>query len=103
IDVGRAKRVISGSQRTALNVRDRHCVWPGCDRPANWTSGHHLVHWTQGGATDLSNLALVCYRHHWMVHEGGWQLVRSADGLMLAIPPQTRFQPYVRGPDQVSA
>src|SRR6202049_3476414 len=34
IDVGRAKRVISGPQRKALNARDKHCVWPGCDRPA---------------------------------------------------------------------
>ena len=34
IDVGRAKRVISGPARKALNVRDRGCTWPGCDRPA---------------------------------------------------------------------
>src|SRR4029077_6084634 len=32
IDVGRAKRVISGPQRKALRVRDQGCVWPGCDR-----------------------------------------------------------------------
>jgi len=37
IDVGRAKRTISGPQRKALKVRDRGCVWPGCDRPATWT------------------------------------------------------------------
>ena len=99
IDVGRAKRVISGPQRKALNARDRGCVWPGCDRPASWTSGHHLVHWTRGGGGDLPNLALLCYRHHWMVHEGNWQMVRIDDGSLLTIPPTLTFGPSPRGPD----
>jgi len=99
IDVGRAKRVISGAQRKALNARDQHCVWPGCDRPASWASGHHLVHWIHGGSTDLPNLALLCYRHHWMVHEGGWQLVRQDGGRMCTIPPTVTFGPSSRGPD----
>ncbi len=97
IDVGRAKRVISGPQRKALAVRDRGCVWPGCDRPATWTSGHHLVHWIHNGPTDMPNLCLLCYRHHWMVHEGEWQILRSDDGEILTIPPP--FGRYARGPD----
>ena len=99
IDVGRAKRVISGPQRKALNARDNGCVWPGCDRPASWTSGHHLFHWIRGGSGDLPNLVLLCYRHHWMVHEGNWQLVRSDDGQVLTIPPTLTFGPSPRGPD----
>ena len=98
IDVGRAKRVISGPQRKALAVRDRGCIWPGCDRPATWTSGHHLAHWIRGGPTDLPNLVLLCYRHHWMVHEGGWQIVRCDDGRILTIPPAP-FGQLPRGPD----
>ena len=99
IDSGRAKRTISGPQRKALNVRDKHCVWPGCERPASWTEGHHLVHWLHGGGGDLPNLALLCYRHHWMVHEGGWQIVRGDDGRMLTIPPLVEFGSLARGPD----
>lgn len=99
IDVGRAKRVISGPQRKALNVRDGGCLWPGCDRPASWTSGHHLVHWLHGGPGDLPNLALLCYRHHWMVHEGNWQLVRTDEGRLMPIPPTVTFGPSPRGPD----
>jgi hypothetical protein len=99
IDVGRAKRVISGPQRKALNARDRGCVWPGCDRPASWTSGHHIFHWIRGGGGDLPNLALLCYRHHWTVHEGGWQIVRGDDGRMITIPPTVTFGPSPRGPD----
>jgi len=99
IDVGRAKRVISGAQRKALNARDQHCVWPGCERPVSWTSGHHLQHWIHGGGSDLPNLALLCYRHHWNVHEGGWQLVRMETGKFMTIPPTVTFGPPVRGPD----
>src|SRR6267378_2135441 len=100
IDVGRSKRTVSGPARRALDARDGHCRWPGgCDRPAKWSAAHHVVHWVHGGSTDLDNLILLCHRHHWMVHEGGWQLVRSDDGRMLAIPPATEFQRLPRGPD----
>ncbi len=34
-----------------------------------------------------------------MVHEGGWQIVRTDDGRMLTIPPLTGFEPRARGPD----
>src|SRR5438128_4121324 len=98
IDVGRAKRRPSGPTYKALKVRDKGCVWPGCDRPATWTSAHHVVHWIRGGPTDLPNLCLLCYRHHWMVHEGGWQIVRTDDGRTLTIPPQP-FGRLPRGPD----
>jgi hypothetical protein len=99
IDVGRAKRVISGPARKALNVRDRGCTWPGCDRPASWTSGHHLKHWIHGGTNEPHNLTLLCYRHHWMVHEGGWQIVRGEGGRMVTIPPTVTFGRSPRGPD----
>jgi uncharacterized protein DUF222/HNH endonuclease len=92
IDVGRAKRTISGPQRKALKVRDCGCTWPGCDRPVSMTEGHHLINWIHNGPGDLQNLTLLCYRHHWMVHEGGWQIVRTDDGRMLTIPPQTGFE-----------
>jgi len=99
IDVGRSKRTVSGPARRALEARDGHCRWPGCDRHAKRSAAHHLVHWIHGGSTDLSNLILLCHRHHWMVHEGGWQLVRSDDSRMLTIPPVTEFQRLARGPD----
>jgi hypothetical protein len=103
IDVGRAKRVVSGSQRKALNVRDQHCVWPGCDRLATWTSAHHLVHWIRGGTSDLPNLALLCYRHHWNVHEGNWQIVRTNDGRFITVQPPTGFEQLPRGPASSAA
>ena len=104
VDAGRARRVVSGATRRALNARDQHCQWPGCERPASWTAAHHLVHWVAGGATDLSNLILLCLRHHWLVHEGGWQLARATDGRMCAIPPIYDYAHPVRAPaEQVAA
>jgi hypothetical protein len=104
IDVGRSKRKIPGPTRKALNVRDKGCRWPGCDRPATWTAGHHFVHWSKGGPTDLSNLVLLCHRHHWMVHEGGWQIVQVDGGPLRAIPPTLDFyQRLARGPCTATA
>ena len=50
-----------------------------------------------------SNLALVCYRHHWKVHEGGWQLVRGDDQRLLAVPPAPGHVPRARAPDPNAA
>jgi hypothetical protein len=88
LDVGRASRVISPTQRAALAVRDGGCVVPDCQRPLAWCEGHHLVHWLEGGPTNLDNLALLCRQHHRAVHEGGWQLTRGPDGHFSATPPQ---------------
>ena len=103
IDAGRAKRVVSGGTRRLLDARDRHCRWPGCERPASWSSAHHVVHWAQGGKTDLSNMILLCQHHHWMVHEGGWRLSLAADDRVLTIPPDTEFVPSPRAPDEFDA
>jgi hypothetical protein len=99
IDVGRSKRVVSEPGRRALAARDGHCRWPDCDRPASRSAAHHVVHWIHGGSTDLENLILLCHRHHWMVHEGNWQIVRTDNGRMLTIPPLVTFGSPARGPD----
>jgi hypothetical protein len=91
VEAGRARRVVSSAMRRVLNARDQHCQWPGCERPASWTAAHHLVHWVAGGATDLSNLVLLCLRHHWMVHEGGWQLLKTEEGKLMSVAPMIRF------------
>jgi hypothetical protein len=87
LDLGRTTRVVSPAQRTALAVRDGGCVFPGCDRPLAWCEAHHLVHWLDGGPTDLDNLVLLCRAHHRAVHEGGWRLARGPDGRPTATPP----------------
>lgn len=69
IDLGRDVRLFTAAQIKRLWLRDRHCTYPGCDMPAQWTDAHHLVHWADGGPTDLSNGGLLCERHHTIVHQ----------------------------------
>ena len=98
IDVGRSKRTIRGPRRRALIARDKHCRWPGCERPASWCDGHHLVCWINGGSDELDNMVLLCQRHHWMVHEGKWQIIKTdTDGLLPVAPMLTFGRP--RAPD----
>jgi len=36
--------------------------------PAHWCDAHHIVHWVDGGPTTVVNAALLCGRHHEIVH-----------------------------------
>src|SRR5438445_2643589 len=87
IDVGRATRAVSPAQWRGLKARHRCCAAPGCDRPINWTSPHHIEFWAHGGKTNLPDLLPLCYFHHRLLHEGGWQVVRVADKVNF-IPPE---------------
>ena len=72
--VGRHERTISARLRRALEIRDGHCVFPGCRARVARCHAHHVQHWKDDGPTDLPNLALLCVTHHVAVHEGGWTL-----------------------------
>lgn len=76
LDVGRRTPVVLPAMRRAVIVRDRHCRFPGCDRPHTWCDAHHVVHWADGGDTAVPNLLLLCRRHHRLVHDrgGGFRL-----------------------------
>lgn len=69
VDIGRAVRLFTKGQRRALWHRDTGCTYPGCDMPAGWAQAHHLIHWVDGGPSDLTNAALLCQRHHTLVHD----------------------------------
>jgi len=71
IEMGRATRVIPDQLRRLLEQRDPHCTHPGCHIPARWCEAHHIIHWADGGKTDLSNLRLLCSRHHTTAHDTG--------------------------------
>jgi hypothetical protein len=76
--------------RRAVVARDRHCRFPGCDRPQSWCDAHHIVHWADGGETSLENLVLLCRRHHRLTHQRfsietieNRRVFRRRDGSML--------------------
>lgn len=90
LDVGRRTATVPPAIRRGLVVRDRHCRFPGCDRPQSWCDAHHVRHWADGGETSLANLVLLCRRHHRMTHTGfslelvdGRPAFRRPDGSVL--------------------
>ena len=75
VEIGARTRTIPPAIRRALHHRDRGCRFPGL-----WVAlgeGHHVRHWADGGPTTLSNLALLCRRHHRAVHEDGYRIDRT--------------------------
>jgi hypothetical protein len=97
IDVGRATRVTSAPMRRALRVRDKGCRFPGCDRPVNWTSPHHIIFWARAGLNNLANQVLLCHFHHRLVHEGGWQVIKAGREFRF-LPPERVVMRKARGP-----
>jgi hypothetical protein len=72
VDIGRASRSWTDSQRRALEARDGGCRGPGCDRPASWCDAHHIRWWRHKGRTAVENGILLCHACHHMVHDDGW-------------------------------
>ncbi|MEU4244616.1 DUF222 domain-containing protein [Actinoplanes sp. NPDC026619] len=89
LDIGRARRLFVGPIRRALNLRDRGCVFPSCDRPVSWSEGHHIKSWADGGPTALSNACLLCRYHHRVIHSTDWEVRIAEDGHPEFIPPAT--------------
>jgi hypothetical protein len=79
LDVGRSYRTAPPKLRHALNVRDGGCAAPGCDTDPSRCEAHHIDYWEHGGETSISNMVLLCSRHHHQVHEGRWQIHRDDD------------------------
>jgi len=99
VEIGTRTRTIPPALRRALHHRDQGCRFPGCG--LRFTQGHHLRHWAHGGPTTLSNLALLCRRHHRAVHEEGYQVARGPDGALQFRRPDGRPLPDVPPPAAV--
>jgi hypothetical protein len=85
LDVGRKTRTISPALRRALMARDGGCRFPGCTHD-RFVDAHHIEHWAHGGETSLANTLILCTRHHTLVHEGGFGIVREGDDLRFYDP-----------------
>ena len=118
--LGRKTRKIPPALRRALRLRDGGCRFPGCPR-MRFLDAHHVIHWADGGPTDLENLILLCGRHHRSMHEEGFTLVqdgpqrwsvRRPDGTTIPaapplpltpppdVPAETEYDPDALRPDQ---
>src|SRR4051812_40582156 len=101
LDLGRTKRLVTPELRKAVESRDRHCVFTGCDAPTHWCEVHHVIAWMYGGQTNLENSGLLCERHHTQVHHGfrihrdttGRRHTYRPDGTEIRLIPQPADDP----------
>lgn len=85
LDLGRAARLFSRSQRLALGERDGGCA--SCGQNITYANAHHIEWWQRDlGRTDLDNGVLLCSHCHRQVHLEGWQ-IRATPTEIWFIPP----------------
>lgn len=56
--------VPSESMRQAVCARNRTCIYPECNRPAEQCQLDHRIPYGEGGPTEADNLFPLCQRHH---------------------------------------
>jgi hypothetical protein len=106
IGAGRATRTVGRRLRRALEHRDRCCVVPGCGATRG-LHAHHIVHWEDGGPTELENLVLVCPYHHRAHHRGVITITGTAHSLVVTdqegapLPPGSLARPPTTPPPKV--
>ncbi len=94
MDVGAACRLVTPEIRAALVVRDKGCVFPGCDVPPALCQAHHIVPWWVHRHTALHNLVLVCPHHHAIIepghdpHADRWTIELNTHGIPHVRPPR---------------
>lgn len=81
LDLGREARLASPAQHKKLWLRDIECTFPGCTVPNTWCDAHHVTWWSRGGPTDIANMALLCGRHHTIVHDKDLSATTDATGV----------------------
>ena len=80
--------------RRALNARDKGCVV--CGAPPIMCDAHHLISWIDGGETKVSNLVLLCRRHHVDLHKGRWTITITDGVVRVALPTWAEPPPRPR-------
>ena len=88
LDVGTATRLWPVAVRKAIIERDRHCRFPGCDRPAPWCDADHVTQVEDGGPTAVGNGILLCRPHHRMKKRDGWWPTLQPDGDVVWTHPE---------------
>jgi hypothetical protein len=70
----------TAAQRRFLLARDKTCRVPGCETKAKHCDIDHVVPYSRGGPTDVTNLWPVCEGHHTMKHHAPWGFEQLAHG-----------------------
>ena len=94
LDVGRRTRSVNRAQWRALIRPDKHCRFPDCATPPEWTDVHHTTRWIDGGETNLDDLVLLCRYHRTScATKAARALTRHPDGTITTTKPETDPSP----------
>lgn len=92
--------VVPQGLRREVERRDGfRCAFANCGRQG-FTQVHHIVPWPEG-PTELSNLLLLCTRHHRLVHVNKWHVDLLKDGSTRWFRPD--WTPYSPRPEPGAA
>jgi len=97
LNVGRKSRAVPSAMFRALQSRDQGCRFPGCTH-RHYGHAHHSEHRADGSETKLSNLVLLCAKHHRLVHEGGFDVTRRGKELVFTRPDRRPLEPITVSP-----
>lgn len=64
VDVSERTRLFTGGTRRSVQLRDRRCTHPDCDRPAQICEVDHILPFSAGGLTTQENGRLLCSFHN---------------------------------------
>jgi hypothetical protein len=64
LDVGKTTRLFRGGLRRGIQVRDRACTHPLCERPGEESEVDHIEPHAAGGETTAANGRLLCSFHN---------------------------------------
>lgn len=75
LEIGRTSYRVPKAMRQWLRLRDGRCPFPGCNNHSLDNEADHLLAWSEGGGTGITNLGQPCPRHHRLRHATAWRPV----------------------------
>lgn len=81
LDMGRRARLFRGARRTAIQLTNTTCTWPGCEVPVTHCQADHIDGWAAPtrGPTSPENGRPLCGKHNRLM-EHGFRTVRDQLG-----------------------
>jgi hypothetical protein len=90
LETGIGQDLPDQAMRRFIQKRDGCCRFPGCRRNATGCEPDHIIAFSAGGPTAISNLVSLCKHHHRVKHGAGWTLTMTRDGQCLWTDPHHR-------------
>ncbi len=92
----RSRRTVTETQWQTLLATYGGCFH--CAAPPRMCQAHHITPYSEGGATNLNNLIMVCWNCHHRIHHHNWRIHKHTDGSHTLHPPdnpatQPRYGP----------